>query len=91
MDKLDREEQDLLNTFNTGKYKSIVKTKSDLQKYQKIAEHSINRKKRINIRLAEKDLENIKRKAIDEGMPYQTLISSIIHKYTIGKLAERKA
>ncbi|MDR3665442.1 MAG: hypothetical protein P4L35_01245, partial [Ignavibacteriaceae bacterium] len=56
--------------------------------YQQIARNTAAKNKRINIRLSEKDLANLKAKSLEEGMPYQTLIASIIHKYISGKFKE---
>jgi predicted DNA binding CopG/RHH family protein len=55
--------------------------------YQKIAQATLRKDKRINIRIASKDLDEIQKKALEEGIPYQTLISSILRKYTSGRSA----
>jgi len=61
-----------------------------VKKYQELAKTHLKKDKRINIRISRKDLEDIQRKAITQGLPYQTLIASIIHKYNSGLLIEKK-
>ncbi len=81
MNKLDKYENDLLNSFENNEWqsdKNLDKRKSDLQKYAKA---TIRKDKRVNIRISSHDLNEIKRIAINDGLPYQTLISSVIHKY----------
>jgi predicted DNA binding CopG/RHH family protein len=89
--KLDREETQILKAFERGQLRSILKNKEQLKEFQKAAKETLKKNKRINIRLAESDLNSIKHQAADEGMPYQTLIASILHKYNIGQLIERKS
>ena len=84
MKYIDKEEKDLIESYNKGEWKS-VKVKNT-KKYTESAKLSVTKSKRINIRLTTKDFYDIQAKAIEEGIPYQTLISSIIHKYNKGKL-----
>lgn len=86
--ELDKEEEDLLESFEKGEWESINDFEKKKVEYQKIAMNTAERNKRINIRLSEKDLANLKAKSLEEGMPYQTLVSSIIHKYISGKFKE---
>jgi predicted DNA binding CopG/RHH family protein len=78
--KLTKEEKDIIMADE----KDLLKRKSNIknlrQKYSQIAKNTLRKNKSITIRLAEKDLQKVKAKAIAEGMPYQTLITSIIHK-----------
>ena len=85
--KYTKEELDVLEEIEGGKLKSILETKS---KYSKYAANTLKKDKRINIRMTERDLESIQRKALEEGIPYQTLISSLLHKYVSGRLVEKK-
>ena len=81
MNKLDKEEKELLNSFEKGEWKSvknILRRKSELKEY---ARATIRKDKRVNIRISERDLKELQRIAVREGLPYQTLISSILHKY----------
>lgn len=84
MKYLDKEEKDLIDSYERGEWKSVKK--KEQAKYVKAAKESIAKNKRINIRLTSKDYNDIQVKAIKEGIPYQTLISSIIHKYNKGEL-----
>ncbi len=84
MKYIDKEEKELIESYDKGEWKSIKK--KDQKVYVKAAKESISKNKRINIRLTTKDYHDIQVKAIEEGIPYQTLISSIIHKYNKGKL-----
>lgn len=84
MKYLDKEEKELIESYNRGEWKPIKK--KDQKVYVKAAKESITKSKRINIRLTAKDYHDIQVKAVEEGIPYQTLISSIIHKYNKGEL-----
>jgi len=84
MNKLDKEEKELLDSFEKGEWKSrsnLSKRKEELREY---ARATIRKDKRVNIRISERDLNELKRIALREGLPYQTLISSILHKYIRG-------
>ena len=81
--KLDSEEQDILDSFNRGEW---VSKGENLDKYKELAKKTFAKTHRINFRVSEKDFKEIKVKAIEEGIPYQTLVSSIIHKYLSGHL-----
>lgn len=87
--KLSRDEKDLLHSFESGEWKSIENKDNEIRKYARYAGDSMKKVKRINIRLNQKDLESIQNIAVDEGIPYQTLISSLIHKYVTGKLIDK--
>lgn len=84
MKYIDKEEKELMESYEKGEWKSVKK--KDQKIYEKAAKESIAKTKRINIRLTPKDYHDIQVKAIEEGIPYQTLISSIIHKYNKGEL-----
>jgi predicted DNA binding CopG/RHH family protein len=87
MTELDREEQEILATFETGEWQSVGEPERllELQSYAKAA---IAKDRRITLRLCSADLAGIQTKAIEEGIPYQTLISSVIHKYVTGRLVD---
>lgn len=84
MDYLDNEEKEIIESYENDEWVSSSKAK--LKEIKEAAEHSKLKNKRINIRLTEKDYHDIQVKAMEEGVPYQTLISSIIHKYNKGEL-----
>ena len=87
--KLDTYEQEMFEAFDQGKMTSVITSKDDLQKYRAAARDTFIKDRRVNIRLSTPDLMDIQERAAEEGLPYQTLIASILHKYVSGKLVER--
>lgn len=87
--KLDEEEKDILNSFEKGEWKKVPHMDEEIKRHVEYAKATHRKDKRINIRISEKDLELIQRKALEEGIPYQTLISSLIHKYISGRLVDK--
>lgn len=85
--KLDEEEKEILRDFEAGEFKSVL-TPQRKQQLAKAAEETFKKDKRINIRISSRDLEAIQRRALEEGIPYQTLVSSILHKYVSGSLCD---
>lgn len=83
---LDEEEKEILEAFEKGKLKSVPKVKKEIKRAQKIASNTLRKDARINIRLASNDLSNLKQMAAYQGLPYQTLIASILHRYAAGHL-----
>lgn len=90
MAKLDKTERELLESYENEEWSSVENLESEKSRYKEIARYTIQKNKRINIRISERDLNGIKLKAIEEGIPYQTLISSLLHKYVLGRLVEKK-
>ena len=87
---MDLEEREILESYERDEWRPVKNGSSEIAKLQQYARNTLQKSKRINIRLAERDLVGIQAKAIEEGLPYQTLISSILHKYLSGRLTERK-
>lgn len=85
MSKLHADEFDVLEAFETGKLVSIA-SKAEIRRMQAGARATAIKDKRVNIRLSSMDLHDIQAKALEEGIPYQTLIASVLHKYVTGKL-----
>ncbi len=88
MNELDREEREILEAFESG---NVTRSKdaADIRKrHREYAEAMFTEDARINIRLASKDLRGLQNKALAEGIPYQMLIASILHKYVEGQLHE---
>ncbi len=79
--ELDKKEKEILADFDSGDFASVKKITSEKAKYQNYAKLTLSKSKNINIRLSEKDLAKIKSKAAVKGLPYQTLLSSLIHQY----------
>ena len=91
MDKLNQEERRLARSYEKGEWKSVTNLKSETRKYQTYVRETLRKSKRVNIRISPQDLEGMRRRAPEEGIPYQTLMASIIHKYLTGRLTERGA
>ena len=89
MSKLDPYELEVLQAYDAGKLKPSA-GKAELQRLRAAARATAIKDKRVNIRLSSVDLLDIQAKALEEGMPYQTLIASVLHKYVTGKLAENR-
>ncbi|MCK5100511.1 MAG: hypothetical protein KAR45_20545 [Desulfobacteraceae bacterium] len=83
--KLDPEEQEILDTFNRGEW---VSKGENLDKYKEAAKQTFAKNHRINFRISKKDFRSIQVRARKEGIPYQTLVSSVVHKYLSGQLKE---
>ena len=83
---LDKDERKLAKSLENEEWVSDL-TKKEKKQYQEYARYSLNKKKRINLRMTERDLKKIRAKAVEEGIPYQSLISMLIHKYNEGKIS----
>ena len=83
---IDKEEMELAKSLETEEWVSDL-TKKEKKQYEEDARNSLTKQKRINIRMTERDLKKIQAKAIEEGLPYQSLISMLIHKYNEGKVS----
>lgn len=83
---LNKEEQALSDSLDRGEWKSVKNLKAEQTKARKAANNYLVKKQRINIRISETDLDLIKQKAAHQGMPYQTMIASILHRYASGHL-----
>jgi predicted DNA binding CopG/RHH family protein len=85
---IDHKEKELLQAFERGELESIA-SQSELAKFKAAARATALKDRRVNIRLSSGDLSDIQVKALEEGVPYQTLIASVLHKYVTGRLTER--
>ena len=91
MKKLDAFEKDILIAYEKDELKSTSPSKTKLAKFKAAATATFLKEKRINIRLSTPDLMDIQARALEEGMPYQTLIASVLHKFVAGRLVERSS
>jgi predicted DNA binding CopG/RHH family protein len=87
---LDEEERDNVESSETGEWIPGKNPQDEKMKIRKYAKNTLQKDKRINIRMSSRDLDQVQVLAAREGIPYQTLVSSIIHKYVSGYLIERK-
>ena len=83
---LDEYEKEILEAYENG----MLKPSKSQADYQKIARNTMKKNRKINIRISENDLSALQRKAAREGIPYQTLIGSVLHKYVSGFLKEAR-
>ena len=88
--KLTREEKEILDSFEKDEWvpvTNLTKRKKELMAY---ARNTLRKDKRLNIRISERDLLELQKRAVSEGLPYQTYVSSIIHKFINGNLVEAR-
>jgi len=87
--KLTPEEESLLGSVERGEWQRVTDFPQESARYRETARATLRKDKRVNIRMSEHDLVRLQKTAAREGLPYQTLISSILHKYINGRLIER--
>jgi predicted DNA binding CopG/RHH family protein len=83
------EEKELLDSFERDEWQSVKGKEAESRRYREYARATFKKDRRVNIRISSKDLEALQKRALEEGIPYQTLIASILHKYAGGLLVER--
>ncbi len=88
--KLDKEEKDILDSFERGEWKQVNDFKAEAKKHQEYARNTLKKDKRVNIRISSKVLEEIQALAVENGIPYQTLMTSILHRYVHGSLIDKQ-
>ncbi len=86
---IDQEEKDLMESIDRDEWQPVKNIDQEKEKAIAAARNTLKKEKRINLRLTQKDYHQIQIKAIEEGIPYQTLISSLVHKYLNGSLTHR--
>ena len=84
-------EKELEKSIDNNEWKSVGNLSEMKKQFKLAAKNTLLKDQRMNIRIAQRDLEGLKTKALEEGMPYQTLVSSVLHKYVTGKLIEKEA
>ena len=89
MARLDPEERQLLKSVERGEWRSAA-SKATLKRYAQAARRTLKKDRRVNIRISQVDLEDLRVRAFEEGLPYQTLISSVLHKYVAGVLVSKR-
>lgn len=87
---LDKEESDLMKSIENDEWQPVKDLKQQKKGAVEAARNTLKKDKRINLRLSQRDYHQIQIKAVQEGIPYQTLISSIIHKYLNGSLSQKQ-
>ncbi len=84
-----KDEKDILKSVEADEWKSVKDRRKLAEKYQIYARETFRKDRRVNIRLAGRDLEALQKRAMIEGIPYQTLIASILHKFAAGRLVDK--
>ncbi len=87
--KLAPDEKEILDSFEKGEWVTVPDVEAEIRKHQLYAINTLKKDKRINIRISSKDLEALQLIAVEDGLPYQTLISSILHRYVSGRFEEK--
>lgn len=87
--KIRKDEKELLDSVERGEWITIPDVREEAKRYKEYAQVTFRKDKRVNIRISEKDLVKLQRRALQEGLPYQTFISSILHKFVTGQLKEK--
>ena len=90
MNKLDREETELAASYEAEEWHPVEDVQSEMKRYQGYARETFRKDQRVNIRISKRDLQEIQKRAIAEGIPYQTLMASILHKYISGTLVSKQ-
>jgi predicted DNA binding CopG/RHH family protein len=86
--KLDKEEQELLSSVESGEWETVENTKEETTFAKEAAKNTLRKDERVTLRLSSTDLERLKQKAAYKGLPYQTFIASILHEYAAGHFKE---
>jgi predicted DNA binding CopG/RHH family protein len=86
MYKLSKEEKELMESVERGEWKRVSNFEKEKRKLILAARETLKKNKRVNIRISQVDLEYLQRRAFEEGIPYQTLMSSVLHKFAHGRL-----
>jgi predicted DNA binding CopG/RHH family protein len=86
--KLNQKEKELLKSYDDDEWVSVANP-TDMERYKLAAKSTFKKDKRVNIRMSEMDLELLQERALIEGLPYQTLMSSVLHKYVTGRLTDK--
>ena len=86
--KLSEDEIEILQSYETGEWGTVDEIETERKRYEEYARATFRKDKRVSFRISSKNLEALQKKALEEGIPYQTLISSVLHKYVNGRLVE---
>ncbi len=88
--RLTKEEREIVKSFEKGEWVPVAGLSGRKKELMQYARNTLKKDKRLNIRISERDLVELQRKAVREGLPYQTFVSSILHKFINGTLVEEK-
>ncbi len=88
MSGLNKDERELLESVEAGEWRRVSHREDEVSRYQEYASSTFKKNRRINIRISSKDLNALQKRALREGIPYQTLVSSVLHKFVSGQFTE---
>lgn len=88
--KFDKEEKKIVRALEKGEFRRIPNFEKEVKLYQEYARATLDKRRNINIRVSERDLLKLKSQAAEKGLPYQTLVTSVLHQYSTGSLLERE-
>lgn len=91
MRKLEKSEKEIIKSYEKNEWRSVKNARETIKKLPSYARQTFQKDRRVNIRMSTRDMEGIQKRALEEGIPYQTLLSSIIHKFLTGRLSDKKA
>jgi predicted DNA binding CopG/RHH family protein len=86
--KLDPEERDILDSFERGEWKPVANLKREIARHMQYAKNTLAKDQRVNIRISSRDLEQLQTIAVEDGLPYQTLMASVLHRFVSGRFVE---
>jgi predicted DNA binding CopG/RHH family protein len=86
--ELDHDEQTILNSFDRGEWKPAANREEEIERHVSYAKNTLTKDRRVNIRISSKDLEEIQAIAVEDGLPYQTLMASVLHRFVSGRLVD---
>ncbi len=86
---LDKEEQEILDAFERGDWLPVKDRESAMARHRQYARNTLAKDRRVNIRISSKDLEQLQTIAVEDGVPYQTLMASVLHRYVSGRLVDK--
>ena len=86
---LDREERELIESIERDEWVSVANLPDAVAEARSVATATLKKDRRMNIRISDRDLKSLKARAAEEGIPYQTLVTSVLHKYVSGRLTEK--
>ena len=81
-------EDEIARSFEQGEWKPVKNLKKEMERYREAASETLLKNRRVNIRISAMDLEGLQARAAEEGLPYQTLMASVLHKYVSGRLVD---
>jgi len=88
--RLDKDERELLDSVERGEWTSVKNLKGEIKRHQQYARNTLKKDRRVNIRVSSKDLEELQTIAVADGLPYQTLMSSVLHRFVNGLLVDKR-